>query len=129
MILGLTINLSAQAIPLKSAVWTVDYVQVKEGHLADLLQFYKLNWQAARKFAKKAKYVSDYKMYILPQHADYQVILMTKYPDEARYEKREANFEKIFTKHLPAPTLVNGKRSRDMSEVIKSEIFYEWQQE
>jgi len=118
-------NVFAQDIRLKAAIWTVDYVKVKDGHLADLLEFYKLNWKEARKHAKKAKYVTDYKLYVLPEATDYQVILMTKYPNQAQFDRREENFQKIFTKYKPKPILVNGKGPRDMSEIIKSEEFYE----
>lgn len=114
-----------QTIQTKPAIWAVDYVKAKEGQLPDLLEFFRLNWTAARKYAKKAKYVADYKLYVLPEATDYQVILMTKYKNKAVYDQRDANFQKIFAKFKPETILVNGKSSKDMREIVKSEEFYE----
>lgn len=115
----------AQNVNVKSSIWTVDYVKAKEGQLADLLEFFRLNWQAARVHAKKAKYIEDYKWYILPEATDYQVVLMTKYKNAAQYDQREEHFQKIFAKYKPKPILVHGKSSSDMREIVKSENFYE----
>lgn len=115
----------AQNVKVKSAVWAVDYIKVKEGQLPDLLEFFRINWKAARIHAKKAKYVEDYKMYVLPEATDYQVVLMTKYKNQAQYDQREENFKKIFAKYKPKPIPVNGKGARDMSEILRSEEFYE----
>lgn len=129
MILILFISLSvmnvinAQEVPLKASIWTVDYVKAKEGELGDLVKYYKLNWQAARKHARKANYVEDYQWFVLPENADYQVVLMTKYKDQVQFDRREENFQKIFAKYKPI--LVNGKGSGDMRVIIKSEEFYE----
>lgn len=116
--------LHSQDIALEKAIWTVDYIKAKDGQLPDLVQFFELNWKGARKYAKKHKYVEAYQWYILPDNADYQVVLMTKYKDRAQYDQREENFQKIFAKYKPKPILVNGKGSRDMSQIIKSEEFY-----
>lgn len=113
----------AQEVAVEPAVWTVDYVRANEGQLADLVQFYKHNWAKARKYAKRKKYVADYQWYVLPDNADYQLVLMTKYKDQAQFEQREANFQKVFEK--VEPTLIKGKSSRDMREIVKSEEFYE----
>ncbi|MDX1939215.1 MAG: hypothetical protein SFU99_01605 [Saprospiraceae bacterium] len=118
-------NLYSQNITTEKAIWAVDYIKAKEGQLPDLLQFFELNWKGARKYAKKHKYVEDYQWYVLPYNTDYQVVLMTKYKDQAQYDQREENFQKIFAKYKPKPILVNGKGSRDMSEIVKSEEFYE----
>lgn len=118
----------AQAIKVKPAIWSVDYVKAKEGQLTDLLEFFRLNWAAARVQAKKKHYIQDYKLYVLPEATDYQVILMTKYKDQTQYDQREENFKKIFAQFKPLPIPVNGKGSRDMSDIIKSEEFYELEQ-
>lgn len=115
----------SQTVKVKPAIWTVDYIKAREGQLTDLLEFFRLNWTAARVQAKKAKYIEDYKMYVLPEAADYQVVLMTKYKNKAVYDQREANFAKIFAKFKPKTLLVNGKSSRDMRDIVKSEEFYE----
>lgn len=117
----------AQDIKVKPAIWAVDYVKAKEGQLTDLLEFFRLNWAAARVQAKKKHYIQDYKLYVLPEAIDYQVVLMTKYKDQTQYDQREANFKKIFAQFKPLPIPVNGKSSRDMSDIIKSEEFYELQ--
>lgn len=116
-------TLQAQEIAIEKSIWTVDYVKAQDGQLADLIQFYELNWKGARKHARKAKYVEDYQWFVLPENADYQVILMTKNKDQAQFDQKEENFQKIFAKHKLI--LINGKSSRDMSTIIKSEEFYE----
>ncbi len=112
-----------QNIPVKKAIWAVDYIKAKEGQLPDLVQFFEQNWARARKYGKKKKYVADYQWFVLPNKADYQVVLMTQYRDQAQYDQREANFQKIFSKYKVV--LINGKSSRDMSEIVRSEEFYE----
>lgn len=116
-------TLQAQEIAIEKSIWTVDYIKVHDGQLADLVKFFELNWKGARKLARKAKYIEDYQWFVLPESTDYQVVLMTKYKDQTQFDKREENFQKIFAKHQVQ--LVNGKSSRDMSKIVKSEEFYE----
>ncbi len=120
---GLLSVVSAQNVSVEPAIWTVDYVKANDGQLADLVQFYELNWVKARKYAKRKKYVADYQWYVLPDNAEYQLVLMTRYKNRAQFERREANFQKVFEK--VEPTLINGKSSRDMREIVKSEEFFE----
>ncbi len=121
--LGFSTHTQAQSLQLEKAVWAVDYIKAKEGQLPDLVQFFEQNWAGARQYGKKKKYIADYQWFVLPNNADYQVVLMTKYRDQAQYEQREANFQKIFAKHKLV--LIAGKSSRDMGEIVKSEEFYE----
>ena len=113
----------SQDVAVKPAIWTVDYVKANDGQLADLVQFYKHNWAKARKYAKRKKYVADFQWFVLPDNPDYQFVLMTKYKDQAQFEQREASFQKVFETVKPA--LVNGKSSRDMREIVKTEEYYE----
>lgn len=112
-----------QNLGVTKAVWTVNYVKANEGQLEDLMQFYHQNWAAARKFAKRKKYIVDYQWFVLPENDPYQLVLMTKYKDKAQFDQREANFQRVFEK--VKPVLINGKSSSDMRVIVKSEEFYE----
>jgi hypothetical protein len=86
------------------------------------------NWGAARKYAKKMKFVKSYQLLVVNQevkeHSDFDILLITEYKDKEKYEAREENFKLVFDKYLPDYVLVNGKKPKDYTE-IKFDLVFE----
>jgi hypothetical protein len=115
--------LGASAQTTKASVWAVDFVKTKAGEQENYLKFVEQNWAKARSFMKDKGIVADYRVVSAPaaDKAQWDVLLMTEYVDQAGYERREAVFEE-FRKSNPAVP-VGGKNSREMSEIKFNRLF------
>ncbi len=111
------------------SVWTIDFVKVKNNQLDSAVISLQKNWGAARFHAKKMKLVKSYLLLIVNQeikaNADYDILLITEYPNKEMYNEREKNFDVVFKKHLPNWVYINGNKTpRDYTE-IKYDLVFE----
>ena len=109
--------------PKTTSVYAVDFVKTKNGEQADYLKFIEQNWARARQFMKEKGIVASFQSVSIPaaKDAQWDALLVTEYVDQAGYERRETVFEE-YRKANPA-TSVNGKSSREMSEIKFSRTF------
>lgn len=97
---------------------TVDLVTVTDGLHDEAIYFYENNWRKFRDDAKARGYISGYQLLVDP---DGTILLITVYPDQARYDEREANFREV----MPAdgPDLLNDAQPREFSRYESLGVF------
>ena len=122
----LAFNCSAQT---NSSVWAVDFVKTKDGQQASYLKFIEQNWAHARDFMKEKGIANSYQVLSLPasEKAEWDVLLMTEYKNQAGYEKREAVFKEFseYRKTRPAIQTVSQINPREISEIKFSRTFHQ----
>lgn len=111
---------------LGQSIWTADFVQSKPGRQPQTLRYFEQNWSAARQQAQQAGYVKSYQLLQVQspdttKGATFDIVLLTQYPTEAIYARREANFAEIF-KNLPT-RLPDGVAPVDMRDIRFSKNF------
>ena len=115
-----------------SSVWAVDFVKTKDGRQADYLRFIEQNWAQARAFMKGKGIAKSFQVLSSSanQSADWDVLLMTEYANQAAYEKREAVFkdyqEFAKTRQPAVQSLQTSDKinPREISEIKFSRIFH-----
>lgn len=121
IILLAAISVSAQTA--KTSVWAVDFVKTNNGQQANFLKFIEQNWAKARQFMKEKGIVASYQFLSVPEAKDtrWDALLVTEYVSQDGYDKREAVFDEY--RKTNQLTLVDGKTSREMSEIKLSRTF------
>jgi hypothetical protein len=123
----LCLNIQSSFGQKSKSVWTVDFVKVKNNQLDSAVLVLQKNWGAARKYAKKMKFVKSYQLLIANQgikaNAEFDILLVTEYADKEKYENREKNFSIVFDKFLPDWVYVNGKKPKDYTEIKFDMVF------
>jgi hypothetical protein len=88
----------------------IDMVEVLEARNAEARFFYDQNWKVYREKALEEGVVSAYRILSLPKgnETGCDLILMTEYPDEAKFKASEDNFRPILQSLRPnGPSLLN----------------------
>ena len=85
--------IKAQDAPITS----MDFVQILNNHEAEAVYYFQNNWKVLRQQAIEKNYISDFKLLRTQrsEEAPFDIILMTTYPDQTRYDQREANFAEL----------------------------------
>lgn len=100
-------------------VLAVDFVRTFPGEQADYLRFIELNWAAARRAAQEEGFVVGYEVIArAPADGDWDVMLVTEYAGAEAYTQREEHFTELFEWPELAMKPIDGKRPRDMAEVV-----------
>lgn len=102
-----------------TTVWVVDFVKVKSGHRAETLFFYENNWKLYRDTALAKGYISGYRLLETTSDSlgDFDLLLMTAYPDSAAYAQSEEHFQPILKTLRPGgPKLANHLKPTDFRE-------------
>lgn len=113
----------AQELPpppstVPGTVWLVDFVKTREGQLENYLRFNQSFWKPARDEAVRQGAIVSYQMLVLPGNAEWDVILMTEFPDSASYEAREAAFQPILARlRADGPARYQGPGAREMADI------------
>lgn len=122
--LFLTHGSSAQT---NSSVWTVDFVKTKNGQQANYLKFIEQNWAKTRAYMKEKGIANSYQVLSVQQNqnAEWDVLLMTEYKNQAGYEKREAIFKEFseYRKMQPVIQTVSQINPREISKIKFSRTF------
>lgn len=133
LLLGLSAVLLAAAVsapvvptppasPPDSSVWSVSYARTHPGEQAAYLTFLERNWAEARRRAAQEGVVRSYRVLARPDAADWDVMMMTEYADEAAYANREAYFTALFARPDWETHLIDGKSGRDLADLVGEEV-------
>ena len=108
----------------RTGITTIDFVKVKDNKQAEVLSFFQNYWRANREIALKAGYIESYQLLAMPpgEQGDFDILLITGYPDSTAYALREERFGKII-KELSAgrPNTTGGANPREMFEIKSSQ--------
>lgn len=102
-----------------TTVWAVDFVRVKSGHRAETMFFYENNWKLYRDTALAKGHISGYRLLETTPDSlgDFNLVLMTAYPDSAALAKNEEHFQPILKSLRPdGPKLLNRLKPVDFRE-------------
>lgn len=97
-------------------LWVLDFVRVKSGHRAETLFFYENNWKLYRDTALARGYISAYRLLETTPDSlgDFDLVLMTAYPDSAAYTYSEEHFQPLLKTLRPdGPKLLNDLKAND----------------
>ncbi|MDQ3799876.1 MAG: nuclear transport factor 2 family protein [Acidobacteriota bacterium] len=128
IVLFLTAAAGSSAAQTNSSVWTVDFVKTKDGQQTNYLKFIEQNWARARSFMKQKGIANSYQVLSLPasDKAEWDVLLMTEYANQAGYEQREAVFQEYRkTAQTVGNDAANKINPREISEIKFSRVFYQ----
>jgi hypothetical protein len=104
-------------------VLAIDFVRTFPGEQEDYLRFIEWNWARARAAAQEEGFVVGYEVIARePDEAEWDVMLITAYADEAAYADREEHFARLFERPELAMRPVDGKGPRDMAELVGSGV-------
>ncbi len=106
-------GLSAQE---NASVWVADFVRIKAGHRAEALFFYENNWKLYRDTALARGRISGYRLLETTPDSlgNFDLILMTAYPDSAAHARSEEHFRPILQQLRPdGPRRLNELKPND----------------
>ena len=105
------------------SIFVVDFVKAKDSQYENYLENLEKNWVAARKTARKKKFIKSFQLLVLPKDDknDWNFVLVTEYGDKKQFDEREKNFDEIFKKS--PQVLIKGLKSSDMRDIILSKEF------
>lgn len=98
------------------SVTVLDFVRIQAGHRAEALFYYENNWKLYRDTALARGYISAYQLLeTTPDSAgNFDLVLVTMYPDSATHARSEENFRPILGTLRPGgPLLLNGLTPAD----------------
>ena len=105
------------------SVWSVDIVTVKAGERENYRRFLEANWAKARRTAKSQGDIRSYHAVFADSAGQTEVLLMTEYPDSARYNRREEIFQPIL--RAQGRTLIDGKATRELTDRLVGKDYTE----
>lgn len=81
-----------------TSVWAVDVVRTLPGMQDEYLRNIETNWAGARGIARERGVIVAYRAFAAEPDSlgEWDVLLMTEYPDSAAWANREAAFQEIF---------------------------------
>jgi|GEM_PF-406872 hypothetical protein len=102
-----------------NAIRIMDFVKIKPGKEAEALFFYENNWKIFREKALAQGYISNYELIRVKasESVNFDLILMTEFPDATSLEKVEDNFQPLMKELRPGgPVFLNDLRQKDFIE-------------
>lgn len=106
-------GLSAQG---NAPLWVADFVRIQSGHRTEALFFYENNWKLYRDTALARGHISAYRLLETTPDSlgDFDLVLMTAYPDSAAHAASEEHFRPILKTLRPGgPVLLNALKPGD----------------
>lgn len=100
---------------------TLDVVRADADYEKEAIYFYEQNWREFRIAALKEGFISGFNLLRTPVDSTnhFNFILITEYPDSARFDASEANFRPIMRKIAPGgPRLLNDVKSKTFLESV-----------
>jgi hypothetical protein len=78
-------------------ITSVDFVQVIDNNKQEALYYYQNNWQHYRQLAKAKGFIEDFMLLETEatEQAPFHFMLITTYPNQEAYDKREENFRPL----------------------------------
>ncbi len=110
-----TITLQKTSDPIR----IMDFVKIKPGKEQEALFFYENNWKIYREKALAKGYISHYELTRVKasEAVNFDLILMTEFPDATALEKVEDNFQPLMKVLRPnGPVFFNELRQKDFIE-------------
>jgi hypothetical protein len=110
-------------------VWTIDFVQTKDGQFENYQKYLNANWRAAREEMRRDGAVVSYAVLVEPAGigVDWNIILMTEYASEVAYDAREQSYGRAVARIRPGsqgPILIDGKGPRDLADIKSSRVVH-----
>lgn len=102
-----------------ASVWVVDFVRIKAGHRTETMFFYENNWKLYRDTALARGYISGYRLLETTPDSigQFDLVLMTAYPDSAAHARSEDHFRPILQTLRPGgPQRLNDLKPGDFRE-------------
>lgn len=89
----LSVNIYAQS----DVVTLVEAVKIKNEKRAEAIFFYENNWKILREQALEKGIIHSYEFIVseINEKANFDIILITRYKDQAQFEKSEENFRPL----------------------------------
>ena len=104
------------------AIVVMDFVKIKNQHKAEAVYYYENNCKQLRVVALAKGYISAYQMIVAKEEekqGEFDIILMTTYPNRASFDKSEENFAPIMNELQPnGPQMLNELKPADFREVV-----------
>jgi hypothetical protein len=115
---GFSLHSDAQST---TAIWGIDFVKCRADHRAEMLFYYQNNWKVYRDSMLERGFISAYE--ILETKADsagnFDLILMTCYPDSMAWKESEAHFAPIMKAIRPDTSLLlNDLKANDFRSLV-----------
>ncbi len=97
ILLTLSVNIYAQS----EVVTLFEAVKIKNKKRAEAFYFYENNWKVLREKALEKGIIHSFEFVVVKSNekADFDIILITRYKDQAQFEKSEANFRPFLEAH------------------------------
>jgi hypothetical protein len=112
---------SREAEPQRS-IWTVNTVKAKPGMVERGRRYFEAKWLPARALLVTRGAIASYKLLLAPaeNQSEAEFVLITEYPDAARYAAREANFQQAFREiGAPDQVTVDGLTRAELFETAR----------
>lgn len=103
-----------------NSISSIDFVKIKNNNREEALYYYENNWKALREVAIKKDYIQSFQLLLTDddEKANFDIMLVTVYKDEAQYEKSETNFQEIIEARPDGLKLLNDKKPGAFRELV-----------
>lgn len=100
----------------------IEYVKILNDKKEEALYYYQHNWKAFRDVALASKYIKSYQLLDLNHNnSEYDLLLITEYPNWEAYEKGEERFQNIIKTTRPnGPEFLNELRPNDFRQTLSA---------
>lgn len=102
-------------------IYIIDYVKILNNNRAETLYYYENNWKYFREIAEEKSYIKSYALIdVSDRDADYDLILMTVFEDQAQYDEIEARFKAVMSKRTGGPKMMNNKGKNEIRKIVSN---------
>ena len=95
LLIGLCVSLNSYA--QTETITVFETVKIINNNRTEALFYYENNWKVLRRNALKKNYIHSFEIIETKgdDKADFDIVLITRYKDQAQFEKSEENFQKL----------------------------------
>lgn len=107
------------------AIWAVDFVKVKPGMFEQTMTYFDTGWIPAREEAKQQGAILGYHRIAEQSQKtqEWDILLMTKYQNQAAYEARESTFAPILAELLRKNrSQISSLNKRELYDIVDTRI-------
>ena len=113
---------SAAAQNANGGVWTIDFIKTKAGQRDNYLKYIRENWAEYRRMLRDTGKIASYQVFSLPPGettAQWDILLVTEYPNKEIYDQREALFTEVF-KIRPVASVGGISNGREAADIVST---------
>lgn len=130
-LVGVRAGSAQQPAETGEAVWALDFVKVKPGMFEQTMTYLDQGWIPTHQMAKEQGVIAGFQRIAEQQqtNGEWDIILMTKFKNQAAYDEREKSFAPIVADVLrDNRARMNGLNKKDLYDIVDTRVLHDFSQ-